>query len=71
VLAAVGVSSLDSEFFPRNVDLHFMSDPPAPSAGTGVVEDRLCWASILTDSMTRYSLSALLTFPTRSSSGLA
>jgi len=27
------------------------------------VEHRQCFVSILTDSMTRYSLSALLTFP--------
>src|SRR6266550_2759489 len=52
-----------SRVFSRNMDVHFMSDPPAPSAGAGVVEHRLCLVSILTDSRTRYSLSALLTFP--------
>ena len=36
-----------------------MSDPPAPSAASGVVEHRLCLVSILTDSMTRYSCCAV------------
>jgi len=37
--------------------------PPMPSAGTGTVEHRPCLVSGLMDSTTRYSLSALLTFP--------
>ena len=36
---------------------------PAPLLGIGAIEDRLCLASGLTDSITRYSLSALLTSP--------
>jgi hypothetical protein len=56
-------SGLELEFIPRSVVLYFVSRPPAPSAGAGVVEHLQCLASILTDSMTRYSLSALLTFP--------
>jgi len=59
----VNVRSLGCKFFSRGIDVHFMSDPPAPSAGTGVIEHRLCWVPILTDSMTRYSWSAVLTFP--------
>jgi hypothetical protein len=49
----VRASSLGVEFFPRNMDVHFMSDPPAPSAGARVVEHRRCLVSILIDSRTR------------------
>jgi hypothetical protein len=40
-----------------------MTDPPAPSAAAGSAESRWCLVSLLSDSMTRYSLSALFTLP--------
>ena len=37
--------------------------PPVGGLRFGVVESRLCLVSALTDSITRYNLSALLTLP--------
>jgi hypothetical protein len=47
-----------TEFIPCNVVLYFMSDPPAPSAGAGVVEHRQCLVSILTEFKTACSYAA-------------
>jgi hypothetical protein len=57
------VSSLDSELPPARVGCQFTGDPPGPSAGSGIVELRLCSVFHLDRLHDWVPFLCLLTFP--------